>query len=419
MRDILVSVIIFGAIPFIMTRTYVGILMWSWISYMNPHRMAYGFAYSFPFAQVIAIATLLSLLFNKEKKKFIVDPLTIFWVLFILWITITCFFALNPMAVWWEWERAVKIQLFSIITVLVVTNKQRINALVMIIVFSLGFFGVKGGLFSLLTGGEYRVYGPPQSFIADNNALALALVMILPFMRYLQLETRNTYIKIGLSMAMGLTALSIFTSYSRGALLAIISMVFVLWLRSKNKLKVTLVLIVLAPVLLNIMPDKWFSRMDTIETYKQDSSALGRINAWHFAFNLASDYPVTGGGFQITTKELYLIYAPDPRVLHAAHSIYFEVLGEHGFVGLFIFLMVGIFALKSSSSIIKQTRDQPELSWVNNLASMLQVSLVGYSIGGAFLNLAYYDLYWHIIALVVILKIYIRDFTSKDIQLSY
>jgi len=72
------------------------------------------------------------------------------------------------------------------------------------------------------------------------------------------------------------------------------------------------------------MPDAWMQRMGTIKTYEQDGSAMGRINAWHFAFNLALDRPIVGGGFETFQPDLFLKYAPEPENYHDSHSIYFE-----------------------------------------------------------------------------------------------
>ncbi len=70
MRDILVTLLVFGSLPFILKRPYIGVLVWSWISYMNPHRLTWGFAYSLPFAQIVAVTLLFSFLISREKKSY-------------------------------------------------------------------------------------------------------------------------------------------------------------------------------------------------------------------------------------------------------------------------------------------------------------------------------------------------------------
>ncbi|HEX19449.1 MAG TPA: putative O-glycosylation ligase, exosortase A system-associated, partial [Acidiferrobacteraceae bacterium] len=261
MRDLLVAAVIFGAIPLILWRPYIGVLVWSLIGYMNPHRLTYGWAYDFPFAQVIAIVTLVAIVFSTEPKRIPFLPIVKVWVLFILWMNVTTYFALEPAVAIQEWDRMLKVQLISFITLMLITNRERLDLLVWTIAISLGFYGLKGGVFSILTGGQYLVFGPDLSFIEDNNDLALALVMILPLMRYLHLEATKRYLKWGLLIAMGLTALSILTSHSRGALLAISAMGVFMLLKSPYKLRAILVTVILLPIMLSFMPDAWFDRM--------------------------------------------------------------------------------------------------------------------------------------------------------------
>jgi probable O-glycosylation ligase (exosortase A-associated) len=151
------------------------------------------------------------------------------------------------------------------------------------------------------------------------------------------------------------------------------------------------------------MPESWQNRMGTIQTYEQDGSAMGRINAWWMAFNLAKDN-LFGGGFECFQRYTFYLYAPVPNDLHDAHSVYFEVLGEHGFIGITLFLLLGLVTLNSARKIIKEAKKSEETLWMSDLAAMLQVSLIGYAASGAFLGLAYFDLYYHLIAIVVILK---------------
>ena len=160
--------------------------------------------------------------------------------------------------------------------------------------------------------------------------------------------------------SMGLCALASLGSYSRGALLAIAAMGAFLWLKSKEKLAIGLALVLVVPVLLLAMPSQWHERMDTIKEYKADASAMGRVNAWHMATNLALDRPL-GGGFQIYDAGVFARYAPVPEDIHAAHSIYFQVLGEHGFIGLFLYLALGVLTWRTGSWVIKNARLDPEL----------------------------------------------------------
>lgn len=405
MRDLLIAAIIFGALPFVLARPYVGMYLYSWLSYMNPHRLAYGFAYSFPWAYITAVATLLGVLFSKEPKQMPWTREMTVLLLLVLWMVVTTFFSFYPQLAWEQMEKVAKIQLMVFITPLVVNTRQRLHTLVWVIVLSLGFYGVKGGIFTILHGGVHQVRGPAGSFIGGNNEVALALLMTVPLIRYLHLTERNRWVRLGLVAAMILTTLAAIGSQSRGALVGAVVMGGMFWLKSRNKL-VSLILIGAAVGLVAaIMPQSWYDRMNTINTYQQDDSALGRINAWWTAWNVAKDRPLVGGGFNMFQYPTFKAYAPDPGNVHDVHSIYFEMLGEHGFPGFILFMLLAVLAWRTGSWVVKQGRRDADNKWASDLASMVQVSVISFAAAGAFLGLAYFDLYYHLLIILVLAKV--------------
>ena len=127
---------------------------------------------------------------------------------------------------------------------------------------------------------------------------------------------------------------------------------------------------------------------------------MGRINAWWMTWNLAKAN-FAGGGFDIYNASVFQRYAPNPTDIHAAHSIYFQVLGEHGFVGLIFFVLIWILVWRSAEVLRKNGRADPATQWTADLGAMSQVALIGYLVGGMFLSLAYFDLPYNILVLVV------------------
>jgi len=401
MRDILVATLILGAIPWMLARPYVGLLFWIGIGFLNPHRMTYGFAYDFPFVQIVAIVTILALVFSGESKRIPLTGASVAWFAFTVWGTFATFLALNPDFAWLEWERFIKIQVMVAMMLMMLTSRERIDGAVWVIAGSLAFFGVKGGIFTLLSGGQFMVWGPPATFIEGNNEIAFALVVVLPWLWYLRHHVTKRWVKMALLASSGLCLFAVVGSYSRGAFLAMAAMLSFLVLRSRHKLVAVSAMIPLAIGALLFMPQQWVDRMNTIQTYQQDESAMGRINAWKFAINLANDRPMVGGGFRAFTPELFQRYAPEPERHHDAHSILFEVLGEMGYVGLLIYLAMGLATFLLCSRIGRMVRNRPDLEWAQDLARMSQVALVGFLVGGAFLGLAYFDLPYAIMAVVV------------------
>lgn len=388
MRDIVLACIVLGSLPLILKRPFWGILMLAWFSYMNPHRLTWGFMYDMPVVQVLAITTLMSMLASKEAKRMVWSREIVVLVVFILWITVTTTQARVPSQAWLQWDKVVKIQILTFMTLLMLTSRERVHIFVWVIVLSLGFFGVKGGIFTIVNGGAYRVQGPSGSFIAGNNELAMALVMTIPLMRYLQLNEQNAWIKRGLGVGMLLTALAAVGSHSRGALLALLITGFVFWLKSRNKVATLALVTIPAIMTVLIMPPEWFERMQSIQNYEEDASAQGRFMAWEFAMNAARN-SVFGVGFEGFRG-------------YDAHSVYFEVLGEHGYVGLGLFLLLLTMTWMKSGAVIRLARAKPETTWARDLAAMIQVTLIAYTSAGTFLGLAYFDFLYHLVAIVVV-----------------
>lgn len=401
MRDIFVTVVIFSLIPFIFKRPWVGILLWSWLGYMNPHRLAWGFAYDFPFAMIVGLVTITAFLFSKEKKVMPWTRETLTLLLFVGWMFTTTLFAFYPEAAWLQWDKVWKIQLMVFLTALIITDRHKLHWLIWIIALSLGFYGVKGGIFTIMKGGVHRVQGPEGSFIAGNNEIALALVMVIPLIRYLHLQEKRKWIKIGLASAMVLTGVAAIGSQSRGGLVAMLAMGFFLWLKSRHKILTGFYMAVAVFIMIAVMPQEWYTRMSTIKTYEQDQSAQGRINAWHTAFNVAKNR-ITGGGFETFRAPTFQVYAPDPNNVHDVHSIYFEIMGEHGFIGFGLFILLGVMVWIRAQQIIKRCKRDSETKWAADLAGMIQVSLIGYAAGGAFLGMAYFDLPYHLMIVLVL-----------------
>src|SRR5204863_3606968 len=188
------------------------------------------------------------------------------------------------------------------------------------------------------------------------------------------LQVKARLARHGLTLAMLLSAAAALGSHSRGALLAIVAMAFVFWTRSRHKLVSGIALVLVSAALFAFMPGEWDDRMSSIANYEQDASAMGRINAWWMAWNLALDRPF-GGGFDIYWPPIFARYAPIADDVHAAHSIYFQVLGEHGFVGLGLFLLLWFMTWRTAGYLRRTGPLLPSTQWTADLGAMTQASL--------------------------------------------
>ena len=400
MRDIALLATFIVFLPFALTKPWIGVILWVWLSVMNPHRLTYGFAYDMSFAAITAGVTLLGFLITKDRRHLPMTPPVVALMLFTIWMCIASLFPYHPDSGYSMWSRVMKIMLMTFVALALVNEKKHILWMVWTIVLSLGFYGVKGGAFTALHGGNFLVWGPQGSFIEGNNELALALIIVIPLMRFVQLNLTNKWHRRGMALAMLLCALAAMGSHSRGAFVAIAAMGTFLWWKSRNKVGMGIVLAIVGIGVIAFMPDEWMQRMNTIQSYSEDSSAQGRINAWYMAFNLATDR-IFGGGYDIYDLDVFARYAPNPLDVHAAHSIYFQVLGEHGFIGLILFVAIGASTWLAASSAKRIARKMPDIGWIVPLMDMCKVSMVGYAVGGAFLSLAYFDVPYYVMVIVV------------------
>ncbi|MET3133197.1 putative inorganic carbon (HCO3(-)) transporter [Oxalobacteraceae bacterium GrIS 1.11] len=407
MRDLILTLFILASLPVIVKTPAVGGLMWIWVSVMSPHTQGWSYATQLPFAYIIAIATVLGLLVSRQPKNLPLTPISLTLLAFVLWMNITALFALLPDGQVEQWYKVMKIMLMTFVVLMVIKTRQDVLRLIWVLVLSLGYYGVKGGIFTIKSGGTDRVWGPEMTFIADNNACALALIMTIPLMYYLQQMSANKWLRRALTAMMLLSALAALASYSRGGLLAIAAMALFMWSKSGKKLALGGLLVLAIPLFLGFMPAQWDQRMDSIGDYETDSSAQGRFNAWNMAYNLAKDR-FFGGGFDVAEPSVFYQYAPHPLDIHAAHSIYFQALGEHGFVGLALYLMLGVLTWRSASWIARKSRSRPDLRWACGLATMVQASLIGFSVGGAFLSLLYFDVPYYLMVAIVVTRILVE-----------
>lgn len=410
MRDFALLLVVFGSVPLILVRPQIGVLMWFWVSLMNLHQYAWGFANEVRPALVVGLTTIVAWLFSRDPKTPPKSAVVILLAALTFWMSVAAAAAIHPDVAIPKWEEYFKILLMTFVTMCIVRSRERVNQLVWVVVISIGLFGIKGGVFTILSGGHYRVWGPPGTFIEDNNALACALIMVLPFMQYLRANTPSRLIRLGLAVSMGLTVISIVGSYSRGALLGLVVMLGFLGLKTRHRLATALITAGIFGLALIFLPQTWYDRMHTIQDYQHDESAEGRLDAWKFNYLLALDHPLTGGGYVIgEDAKLFHHYVPTAPTNRAAHSIYFQVLGETGFVGLGIYLMLLLASYRAASNVLRVTRRRPDLAWAQSLAAMIQVSLVGYAVSGAFLSLGFYDLYYVVVAIVAVTEYIVRQ----------
>ena len=405
MRDYVVLIFLAGCIYAALKKPWLGVLSLAVFSYLNPHAYAWGFVRSLPVYYVLFLVVAFRTFTAKDKDSIPKDWRITVFILLWIYFAITSTQAYFPDIAWQRFWFITKIYLPFFFTLVLINTRFKLYCLVVTIAASIGIVAVKGGLFAILHGFSARVYGPPATQFEENNAFAVAMLICIPLLLIWQRETRNSLFKRGILLAIPIIYAASLSSWSRGALITMTVLTLMLILNSKHKLLAIPLVLVGAFFVKDYLPQEWFGRMHTLETYQEDSSAMSRIQAWTDGWNHTLEHPFVGAGFdgwrEVTQRDW--------------HSSYVEMFSEHGFIafGLWLSLIVG--TLISMTTLPKKTFQVEGMEWVANYCFMLRASLICYMVGTAFLGLSYWDLLYHLIFIAVLVKkIALEELATKQ-----
>ena len=403
MRAHLFVLVYAACLPLVPLVPFAGALLWAWVSLMYPQTLTYGLV-PFPVAAPVAALTLGCLVLLRER---LVPPATATsWAMAALALccAVAQIAAEDRALGAPRWDTIWKGLLMALVTLAMLRSRLRIDALVWVIVLSLGFHGLKGGAFALVTGGAYRVVGAPGTIIGDNNHFAVALAMAIPPMVYLALHAARGAIRLGCWLLTGCAIVAALFTYSRGGALALGVALVLVGCRGARGLGAGALAICVALVAVGLAPEALQSRLGTIDGFAQDASAQGRLAIWRVALALAWERPLTGFGFHATTLP-DLVHRIDPGVLpRAVHNSVLEVLVEAGLPACVAHLWLIAATAAALRRVRRDARGLPEWRWAADLAAMLQASLGAYLVGGFFISFAFYDGWWFVAILAAALR---------------
>lgn len=421
MRVILLMVIIFGSVPISIMSPYYGILVWFWVAYLNPHRFTWGATYTMPVALIVAIPTVVGTVFARRKQNPLVTRETFLLILLWAWFCFSYFLADQEPRfaghMFWAQRELVRLSknlAMIFVMMSLVTSVRKLKYLLLLTASCFGILALKAVLFGVATSGQSRVWGPPDSFVADNNSFALALNMVIPILFFLAREENSRLLRRLLYAGFACCVVSVVLTYSRGGQLGLIAVLAIICIKARRKFIGIVLIVACLLAILTFAPEKWMERMSTTAHGQLDQSAQQRLVAWRTAWRLVQDYPIAGAGFNsLPDEELFMSYQAEPLpggfTSTGPHSIYFQMMADQGFVGLGLFLAFIGSCIASLRTLRRKAVQMTRASWIVNYSHMIEVSLIGYMVSGAFLGLGYFDLFYHIAATTIVLKILFRN----------
>ncbi|MFL6656443.1 MAG: putative O-glycosylation ligase, exosortase A system-associated [Massilia sp.] len=423
MRDMFFLAILPLMLFLMAKRPFIAVGMWIWTAMFFPNAWMYGIASGIRYNLIFTAIAFLGYLVYKNKPKVHFGTLGALILLFFLWTTLSTAMTEGVPEVAWDiWQRFFKVILLFLIVVLVIDKKLHIDFFLGCVVLSIGFFASVEGLKYIASAGGHKIEGFYGHVLGDRNELALAFVITLPICSYLLAEYGKQYkwIRLGLLGVMALLVTAIVGTNSRGGFVALLGLAGYFFMKSDRKILLSVLALILVAVLSQFVSAEWSSRMNTINDASGDASFMGRVVAWKLSFIQATRHPFFGGGFK--TLEYFPMWRslssdffsfpffytgdvlPDETHGHAAHSVYFQVLGEHGFAGLAIYLAMLVRAFTSARKVGRIAKQHVETQWVAAVALMLQLCIFAFCLGGAALSFAYFELMFAMYGMVVVLE---------------
>jgi probable O-glycosylation ligase (exosortase A-associated) len=264
-------------------------------------------------------------------------------------------------------------------------------------------------LFGLAHGGR-----GPGSFLSDENDLALALNVGLPFAYFLQsVDGLSSRGKLFYRLASVLLVIGIVATSSRGGFVALCASVLAIIYFSRNKFRNFVVVLLAATVFFFMIPEEYKSEISSISDTRE-ATAAGRLYQWRMGWDMYVDNPVFGVGagnypWRVAYYELQSKGRSPSGRLHggrAAHSLYFTLLPELGTLGLALFVVALTSAIKRLRRI---ARDEAKrnlgrgTSLAEASARATIVAFIAYLSAGMFVSVLYYPHFWYLVAIAVAL----------------
>lgn len=421
MRDLViiltyVSFLTIGTMaPFVLSLGYV------WVDLFAPQYVGWSPLSFIPVSFVIGAAAIAAyLMLDRRAPPRLTWP-TLLFLAIGLWITATTSWAALPDASWAKWDVAFKALIFATFIPFVVRSRVQIEAFVHVYIFSMAAHILPWAAKTVMTGGGYGqslgLVGANMIWLSESSAVATIGIMLLPLLlalrRHSVLLPRGRFRDVVyLGTALGGLFASIGT-FARTAIVGFGVLGIAMFLRSKRKARFVLLSAMVGAGLFAVTSDQWTTRISTIEDYASEGSAQVRLMVWQWTLGYVAQHPF-GGGFRVWLTSHISLPGTTPdappveQVGRAFHNIFFAVLGEHGYPGLFLYGLLIVVLFASLHRVIQLTALQPAHEWAHDLAQALQITIAVLLSCGNFIDISFEPLVWYLFTMVVCLREYVR-----------
>lgn len=399
MRDLLLTLLIPLGLVAGLFSAPLAVLVLHWIWFQRPYDFSWGLWNTAPTFQIALIFAVASALLHKQfHLKF--PRILVVYLALMTWVTLSAVFAYDQAHAWQFYSSyAPSMWVAPIVVFATINNLKLLKGVLWVSAGGIGFNAFKYALDTAISGGAAMRDQYP-GFVGDNNVFGLVLCLVAAILFGL----RNTlpdrrWLRLAFFGCLSLVILCIIYTKSRGALLTLGVIFLTASFLSGKPIRGIVLLLTAVAIGYMVIPHEFFDRLDTLRDVEADESAMGRVQNWYLAWDAAVKNPLLGvGPDNHIAYNLSLDLGVHVRV---AHSVYFQTLGELGFVGLALYLafvLGGLAALfRTWRAMITVARAHPDLAWVRDLALWMTCGYVGYLAGSALLNMFYIEFPWYVV----------------------
>jgi putative inorganic carbon (HCO3(-)) transporter len=406
LRTIFVLAMIVMGTFYALQSSFYALLFYIWNAYFRPEEWVWidfirSLNLSFIIGCFVVISTLLS------GRKLVLNSRVFLIFLFLIHALLSTIFSAHSSYSWPYWLDFLKLSVISYLMIVLIDDFKKFRIVLFVIVLSLGFEGAKQGWFYLLTSPGWPNTNP-ISFLGDNNGVAVGMLMLVPIIVVLDQTASRPWERLFYWILLVGVLYRALSTYSRGGFLACLALGCIYWLNSRFKFRSLFTLIIVAAIILPTLPDTFWHRMNTIQTFEEDedASALGRLHFWQVALDMAKAHPFLGVGFNAYNRayDAYDFSGGRFGTMRSTHNSFLAVLSELGYVGFSLYLLVIFSAFRSCYRTRRAVENRSDLTHLSQSANALRMSLVVFIVGGSFLPFQYQELLWHYISLTAVIE---------------
>ena len=400
-------------------RPFLFVLAYIYVDLVSPQRLTYLLLNAIPISLVAGVLAVGGWAIADRKDGTRVAPRQLLILALIAYCYGTTVGADFPVEAAFKWDWAWKAMAFGFFLPFAVRTRLRIEGLLLFMVLSVSSIVIVGGIKTLASGGGYgelNLMVSNNSGLYEGSIISAVAIAILPliwwFARFGTVFPPDWRVR-GFCAALAFACLLIPVGTSARTGLVCAALLAVLMVREvKRKGRYIALLMAGALMAVPFLPSAFSERMGTIKTYQADSSASTRLAVWQWTIDYARRNPFGGGfdAYRQNSVRYYTVQRVDDGAGHiryvrrlqedrarAYHSSYFEMLGEQGYPGLFLWLAIMLGGLFRMEVLRRRYRRDEHEPWIAPLATALQHSLIVYLLGAAFVGIAFQPFLWLLI----------------------